>query len=206
MPESRVSESLPPHIRRPGGHGDQYEQTRNVTAILRLHRLPARPGEAHRCPAFRPGCLRHHAHRRRQEPVLPGAGAYAAGGDIGHLPPDFSHEGPGHGPEGRRSQRGLHQFLPDTQPDPPGVPEHPERYVQDHLCGPGAASDRRLLRGHPVQDRFPGDGRRGPLHFPVGPGFPAQLPENRGLSEGLPQPARGLRLYGHGHGPGPGGH
>ena len=167
---------------------------------LWLFGLSGRAGGADRCAAPGAGCLRHYAHRRRQEPVLPDPRPAAGRGHAGDLSPDLPDAGPGHGPEKCRCSRSLYQQFPDPGPDPAGLPQYSLRNVQDHLCGPGAAADRRLSGGHPGPEGLPGDGGRGPLHLPMGPGFPAQLSENCGFSEHSHPTPRGFRLYRHGNG------
>ena len=69
------------------------------------------------------------------------------------------------------------------------------------LCGSGAAGGGELLRPGEGADHPSRGSGRGPLHLPVGTGFPAQLPAHRGLSL-LPAPAaRRGGLHRHGHGP-----
>ena len=181
-------------------------QTHGTTTILRLRRLPPRPGAAHRRHFSRAGRLGHHAHRGRQVHVLSDPGAAPAGADAGRLAPHLLDEGPSGGAQRRGHPGGLAQQLVGRGVLSGDLLAAPAGDAQAPVRRPGAAGKRGLSAAHAGAGDLHDRRGRGPLRVPVGAGFPAQLFKDPRLRGPAAPPPGGVGLYGHGHGGGPGGH
>ncbi len=151
---------------------------------VRLWRLPrAAAGGGRACDRWR-RCPGADAHRRRQEPVLPGAGdrppARRARRDGGGEPADRADARPGRRAGGSRRACGLPQFDSQSRRSPACRARNDERPPHAAVCGaraghhaafPGPARfDAPARPARPVRDR------RGALREPVGPRLPQRVP------------------------------
>ena len=142
----------------------------------RLRRLPARAARARRGRARRPRLARRHAHRRRQEPLLPAPRPRLGQAHHRGQPADRADGRPVAAAHRRRPPGG------DDRLGPPGGGgarrdgADPRRPGPDRLLLAGALRPARLHeRGRPARGR-PARRRRGPLHLRVGPRLPPRLP------------------------------
>jgi len=183
-----------------------YDQGRSTENLLRLRRLPGRPGGGHRRAALWAGCAGHHAYRGGEVRLLPNPGLAAVGDHPGGLASGVPDAGPGDAAGADGHPGGVSQQLPNLPPVSAGPGPGQGGAVQDHLRGPGAAGDRGLPGLCAGGRHLPGGGGRGPLHLPVGSGFPALLPEHPRLCGEPAPPAPGGSLHRHRHAGREGGH
>ena len=158
--ESEPSQSRP-RLRRPA-------RPRRPPRPPRLRRLPPRPARAGRGRSRRPRLARRHAHRRRQEPLLPAPRARLRQAHHRGQPADRADGRPVAAALGRRPPGG------DDRLGPPGGGRarrdgaDPRRPGPDRLLLARALRPARLHeRGRPARGR-PARRRRGPLHLASG--------------------------------------
>ena len=150
-------------------------------ATFRPGQQAGRPGGARR-----PRLARRHAHRRRQEPLLPAPGARQHRSDRRRLPADRPDARPVRAPDRPRPPRG-HARLRRRQPA--GARPDPPRPGDGRLRRPRALRlDRLPQRDRTAPDR-PVRRRRGPLRLRVGSRLPPRLPAPRLDHQGARPPA-----------------
>ena len=138
--------------------------------------------------------------------MLSGAGAdvrWMRGGDFAA---DFSDEGSGGGAEAGGGQRSVSEQFADGPADGAGAGQRRGGKVSDIICGPGTAEHPAVSFADGETAPQSGGGGRGPLHFPMGTGFPAGISGNSGFHPAAAPQAVLMRLYGYGHPGGAGGH
>ena len=188
FPSDNPSAKLPkeaPHAHRTG----------HFKTVFRLRQLPPRAGQAGAVHPVRPGHARHHADRRREIHLLPGARAAAARADARYLAADLADEGSGRRAERSRRAGRMRQFGHVRRVHAGRAGLRGAGRLQAALRRPRAADRARLPVLCAARTRFDGDGRRGALHFPMGTGFPTELPENTGFSRSVARAAAGFGFH-----------
>jgi hypothetical protein len=195
------------YIRTATGNSDTHLLRLNIGGyprnyLLRLPRLPPRPGRGRRRLRRGPRRGRRPAHRRRQVPVLPSPRHREAPArrrpDPGRQPPHRPDERPGRGALARRRPRGGAPLRPAQRPVARAPRRGRPRHA--HLRQPRAPAERRLpplARDHRPRRRRR---RRGALHQRVGPRLPPRLPRARRAQARPRRP--GHRADGHRDAPG----
>ena len=155
---------------------DDSRSQAEATERLRPLRLPSPPGggvPARRGRRRRPG---RHADRRREIALLPASGPAAGWTDPRLLTPHRPDGGPdGEAPRAGPARR-TNPLGPSSERVPAGLQALPRRRTGLPVHRPRAPRRTRLHRVPRTLSTGPDRGRRGPLHFAVGPRLPARLP------------------------------
>ncbi len=119
-------------------------------AVFRPQYLPARPADADRRAARRPGCAGRHAHRGRKVHVLSDSGPGHGGDDPGDFSPHFPDGRSGGGPQSGGGSGGVLKLGAGPGGVSRGTPWNPAGDVPAFIRGAGAA-DGAGVPGRPWQ-------------------------------------------------------
>ena len=181
LPDARLSRPvarcLPSSAHAKARIEPDWIRRREDRARARRHVRPRRPASVaargDSCRGRRPRCLGGAADRRRQVAVLPAAAARHRQADGRRLAAHRVDEGPTRWPPAARLSGGRSARQPHARREARAVARTAGRLTAVVVRGTGAVVPRRLRVAVDVPRHRRVRNRRGALHKPVGPRFPA---------------------------------